>query len=93
MNICRKIVNNPQFERISFGFIVLTVCLLTLSTEFTTPTWNMFFRIADFTLGGVFIIEYLIRLGASQKFTKIFKPMMVLDLIVILSLFIHTITT
>lgn len=87
MNICRKIVNNTHFESISFFFIVLTVCLLTLATEFITSKWNIFFRIADFTLGGVFIVEYSIRLGASQKFTKVFKPMMVLDLIVILSLF------
>ena len=87
MNICRKVINHSYFERFFFWCIILTVALLTLSTEMVDSKWASFFRIADYTLGSLFVFEYIMRVGASQKLTKAFKPMMILDLIVILSIF------
>lgn len=91
MKLCKKIVNIPNFERLSFGFVVLAVLLLTLSTEFKTPQWSVFFRVMDYTLGGLFILEYLVRLGASKKkVLAIAKPMMIVDIIVIVSILYPT---
>lgn len=85
---CRKIVLHKLFEPLSFGLIILTVCLYVTSTELKSPYYADIFRMFDYVIGVIFVIEYIIRICAAKNIRKsIFSSMMIIDFIVIISIF------
>lgn len=85
---CGKIVRHRRFELASFLLVLLTVLMFVLSTEFRSQKAMHIFKVADYTVGVMFILEYLIRLLASKnKIKEVLRPAMIIDAIVIVSIF------
>lgn len=85
---CKKIASSKYFEKYSAIIILLALFLFAISTEMKSRYWHDIFYNISLGIGVLFCFEYIIRLFASNNIAKaIFKPLMIVDLIVIISIF------
>lgn len=85
---CKKIAGWHSFENVSSYLILITFLAFILSTEFKTAQWHDFWYIFDRFIGVVFVLEYIVRIYSVKKtMREALKPIMLMDLVVIISIF------
>jgi voltage-gated potassium channel len=87
-NLCKKIACSKYFDKYSALVILLSIVAFAISTEIRNPKWHDIFYNISLCFGVLFLLEYLIRIFAVQTISKaVFKPLMIIDFIVIVSIF------
>ena len=85
-NICHKIVSHKYFDIISNILTVITIFSFIISTELKQMEYYIGYIILEVGLFFCFLTEYILRVIASDhSFKKIFKPLMIIDLVVLCS--------
>ena len=85
-NICHNIVSNKYFDIISNILTFIAVFSFMLSTELKAMDYYVGYIVLEVGLFFCFLSEYILRIIASDhSFKKIFKPLMIIDLIVLCS--------
>ena len=87
-NKTEKLINNRVFELFILFLILLNVvCFILESEKSIYESYKNLFFLIEIVSIGIFTIEYILRLRINFNFKEITKPLMILDLIVLLSFY------
>ncbi len=83
-----KIINNRTFELFILVLIIFNVlCFILESEKSLQDSYKNIFYWIEVVSIGIFTIEYLLRLSLNFNFKEVTKPLMLLDLAVLLSFY------
>ena len=86
--LCREIFASKYFEKCSIAIIFLSILVFAISTEIKDPKLHDVFYNIYLVFGVLFCFEYLIRIFSAKKpAKKLFNPIMIIDFVVIVSIF------
>jgi voltage-gated potassium channel len=86
--LCKKIANSKHFEKFSVTTIIVSIIVFAISTEIKSPQLQKMFYNISLIFGVIFLAEYCLRIISKPKKIKaILHPLMIIDIIVIISIF------